>query len=135
MAQLVVAHLNTPPPQPSTSQPKVPAQVDEVIATGMAKDPDQRYATTVELASAAHNAITTPIPRAAVGPAPEPPTHAVEYERFAAPTTRPVTVKDGGMRPPLEFHREPTHTALPTPRRCRSAHCHRGQRAEGYVGR
>ena len=32
-----------------------------MIATGMAKDPDQRYATTVELASAAHDAITTPL--------------------------------------------------------------------------
>jgi serine/threonine kinase PknH len=65
MAQLVEAHLHTPPPQPSTTQPNVSAQFDPVIATGMAKDPDQRYATTVELASAAHDAITTPIPRPA----------------------------------------------------------------------
>ena len=33
-----------------------------MIATGMAKDPDNRYATTVELADAAHDAITTPPP-------------------------------------------------------------------------
>ena len=39
MARLVAAHLNTPPPQPSSTQPKVPAQLDQVIATGMAKDP------------------------------------------------------------------------------------------------
>ena len=63
MAGLVVAHLNTPPPQPSTTEPNVPAQIDPVIATGMAKDPDQRYATTVELANAARDAITVPIPR------------------------------------------------------------------------
>jgi len=62
-AQLINAHLNAPPPRPSTTQPDVPPQVDDVIATGMAKDPDQRYATTVELATAAHNAITTPITR------------------------------------------------------------------------
>ena len=61
MAQLVAAHLNTPPPRPSTTRPDVPAQVDEVIATGMAKDPDQRYATTIELANAARDAITAPI--------------------------------------------------------------------------
>jgi serine/threonine kinase PknH len=60
MARLVAAHLNTPPPRPSIGRPDVPAQVDEVIATGMAKDPDQRYATTVELADAAHDAITAP---------------------------------------------------------------------------
>src|ERR1700758_1801425 len=86
MAALIAAHLNTPPPQPSATQPNVPAQFDPVIATGMAKDPDQRYATTVELASAAHDAITTPIPRTAqnlrTSPAfvttPAPPTPATE---------------------------------------------------------
>jgi hypothetical protein len=39
----------------------VPPTFDPVIATGMAKDPDLRYATTVELANAAHDAITTPL--------------------------------------------------------------------------
>jgi len=34
MAQLVAAHLHTPPPQPSTIHPNVPAQIDPVIATG-----------------------------------------------------------------------------------------------------
>ena len=61
--RLMAAHLSAPPPQPSTARPDVPAPLDEVIATGMAKDPGQRYATTVELASAAHDAITTPISR------------------------------------------------------------------------
>jgi serine/threonine protein kinase len=53
MGSLVAAHLHAPPPQPSTCLPDVPAQLDQAIATGMAKDRDQRYATTVELASAA----------------------------------------------------------------------------------
>ncbi len=56
-AQLIAAHLITPPPRPSSIQPKLSEQFDEVIATGMAKVPDQRYATTVELAAAAHAAI------------------------------------------------------------------------------
>jgi serine/threonine protein kinase len=60
MARLVAAHLNTPPPRPSIARSDVPAQVDEVIATGMAKNPDERYATTVELADAARDAITAP---------------------------------------------------------------------------
>lgn len=61
MGGLIAAHLHTPPPQPSTSQPAIPPQLDQGIATGMAKDRDQRYATTVELARAAHDAITTPM--------------------------------------------------------------------------
>jgi serine/threonine protein kinase len=59
-AHLMYAHVNTPPPRPSTTQPNMPPQLDEVIATGMAKDPYQRYATTVELSDAARNAITVP---------------------------------------------------------------------------
>ncbi|ORX06383.1 hypothetical protein AWC29_09060 [Mycobacterium triplex] len=66
MAQLVAAHLHIPPPQVSVTRPDVPPEVDQVIATGMAKDPDHRYTTTVELADAARDAITMPLaPRGA----------------------------------------------------------------------
>jgi serine/threonine protein kinase, bacterial len=61
MAGLVAAHLNTPPPRPSATQPNVPAQFDPVISTGMAKDPDNRYATTIEFADAAQATIATPV--------------------------------------------------------------------------
>ncbi len=61
--QQMTAHLMDPPPRPSSTDPHVPPQVDDVIATGMAKDPDQRYSTTVELADAARGAITDPLPR------------------------------------------------------------------------
>ncbi len=74
MARLMHAHVSTPPPRPSTTHPDVPPTVDEVIATGMAKDPDQRYATTLELANAARDAVTVPIQRPASSPAPLPPT-------------------------------------------------------------
>jgi serine/threonine protein kinase len=60
-AQLIAAHLNTPPPRPSTTQPDVPPQVDEVITTGMAKDPEQRYQTAKDLARAARTALTMPV--------------------------------------------------------------------------
>src|SRR6202011_4628289 len=86
---LVAAHLHTPPPRPSTSQPNVPAQFDKVIATGVAKDPDQRYATTVELANAARDAITVPIPRPAPSPTADPPTG-----RAPGPVTAPAVARD-----------------------------------------
>ncbi|WP_232667058.1 serine/threonine-protein kinase [Pseudonocardia sp. TRM90224] len=54
---MMYAHVNVPPPQPSRAAGVAPA-FDEVIARGMAKDPDRRYATTGELAEAAHRAAT-----------------------------------------------------------------------------
>jgi serine/threonine protein kinase len=68
LEQQMSAHLWEPPPQPSSTDPNVPATFDPVIATGMAKEPDNRYTTTVELADAAHDAITTPLRRPAPAP-------------------------------------------------------------------
>lgn len=60
---LMYAHANTPPPRPSAVQPNVPTNLDEVVVRGMAKEPDSGYATTVELADAARDAITVPAQR------------------------------------------------------------------------
>lgn len=57
--ELVTAHCMRPPPQPSSSHPNLPSGFDAVIAKGMAKSPDERYGTTVELARAARDAVTT----------------------------------------------------------------------------
>ncbi len=59
--RLLAAHLMEPPPRPSQLRPgKVPAAIDQVIATGMAKNPDERYRSAGELANAALNALTGP---------------------------------------------------------------------------
>ncbi len=76
MAQLVASHLNTPPPRASMKQLGVPRRVDDVIAIGMAKDPNQRYATTVEFAYAARDAITVPINPTRLNPAVQSKAHA-----------------------------------------------------------
>ncbi|WP_083700583.1 serine/threonine-protein kinase [Mycobacterium sp. IS-836] len=57
--QQVAGHLSAPPPRPSDSG--APPGFDAVIATGMAKDPAQRYSTPVEMARAARDAITMPM--------------------------------------------------------------------------
>jgi serine/threonine-protein kinase len=104
MPRLIVAHLSEPPPRPSITGPDVPAQMDEVIATGMAKDPDQRYATTVELADAARDAITVPIHRPAPSPAQlaatEQDRNSVTAEPPASPIPWPAVAYDQRPQPP-----------------------------------
>jgi serine/threonine kinase PknH len=54
---VVAAHLTYPPPQPSVTNPNVPASFDDVIARGMAKEPDDRYGSAGALGRAANRAL------------------------------------------------------------------------------
>lgn len=58
MQHLVSAHLNSEPPQPSRTNPRVSTAFDPVIERGMAKEPDERYGTAGALARAAGRALT-----------------------------------------------------------------------------
>ncbi len=86
IGQVLAAHLNTPPPQPSKTQPNLPSQLDEVVARGMAKEPRQRYATTLELAQAARDAITEPIARPTPDPTPTEPALARGHDTAPDPS-------------------------------------------------
>ncbi|MGW0158110.1 serine/threonine-protein kinase [Mycobacterium sp. NPDC003323] len=98
----ITGHLTLPPPRPSSIQPGVPPRMDDVIATGMAKNPEHRYATTGELAAAARAAVTpvtghdrptaghwpTP-PYAAAPPYPPPVPGPVHPQQWPVPTPQP----------------------------------------------
>jgi serine/threonine protein kinase len=70
LEQQVVGHLTSPPPRPSSLRWEVPVPLDDVIATGMAKDPDARYATAREMSKAARASLAAPNPTRASPPAP-----------------------------------------------------------------
>jgi serine/threonine-protein kinase len=57
LEQIATAHMLHPPPAPSTVRPQIPQAMDRVITTGMAKEPDQRYRSTKDLATAARAAV------------------------------------------------------------------------------
>lgn len=82
----ITSHLTLPPPRPSTMQPGISLQMDQVIATGMAKSPDQRYATTRDLATAARAALTAPVSHSQPAPFTPPPAPS-----WSAPVPYPNT--------------------------------------------
>ncbi|MBL1074962.1 protein kinase [Nocardia sp. 2] len=66
-ARQMHAHLTEDPPRASAAQSTVPQALDEVICRGMAKKPDQRYATAGEFSADARRALFSGT--GAVGPA------------------------------------------------------------------
>lgn len=94
--QQIAGHLTAPPPRPSIARAGVTPQLDAVIATGMAKNPDERYGTTIELARAARTAVTAVIPHP---PSPPAPVRTATWTSPSAPTESartPETVEAPG---------------------------------------
>jgi YVTN family beta-propeller protein len=81
---IIYAHLKDEPPRPCEQRPELPAAVDEVVAQAMAKDPEERYATAGEMATAAEEALGGTIENATTAPRAKPP-------RTTAPRQRPPT--------------------------------------------
>lgn len=96
---LVAAHLTSPPPRPSQQRPGIPVGFDEVIARGMAKEPERRYRSAGELGAAAQRALGTPVPSPSWTPQAAPPTQPWSPPApTAAPTMQrppPVRRKSG----------------------------------------
>ena len=87
--QLMYAHTTAPPPRPSTFMPDLPPELDAVVATALAKDPDQRYSTTRELSTAADSVLVRRITQ--------------RREARSGPTT--------GAQPPRAVFEQATRTA------------------------
>ena len=65
-AAVIYGHMSEPPPHVSAARPELSHALDAVVARGLAKDPDHRYATARELVDAATSALSSP-----AGAAPE----------------------------------------------------------------
>ena len=100
----ITSHLTLPPPRPSTMQPGISPQMDQVIATGMAKKPDQRYATTKDLAVAARAALTAPMPHAQPAPFTPPPPAPPSW---SAPLPYPDTGPSAAPASAATYHQTP----------------------------
>lgn len=98
-AQVIGAHVSSPPPRPSAVSSRIPVSFDEVIARGMAKDPGDRYGSAGALGRAAQHALSAnPTVPAAAGPQPAtqyasaPPSYPPFNAQYAYPATGPTPV-------------------------------------------
>jgi serine/threonine-protein kinase len=73
LEQVAIGHLFIPPPRPSEESRTVPTALDQVIATGLAKQPGDRYPTAVDMAAAARQVITHSSQPNAIRPIPPAP--------------------------------------------------------------
>ena len=97
---LVTAHLMQPVPQVSAARAGIPKGFDAVISRGMAKKPEDRYASAGDLALAAHEALSDPdqdhaaniLRRSQEATLPGPPSDG-------APLTMPATAVAPAQRP------------------------------------
>ena len=99
--QRITAHRTAPPPAPSRLRPGLPAELDAVIARGMAKDPGARYRTAPEFAEAARAALLPMSgPVAQPGPTPVHRSAVPSVASMGPPPATPRPQQDWAPPPP-----------------------------------
>ena len=113
MEQIMTAHLFTPPPQPSLVNRRLSPAFDDVIARGMAKEPDDRYGSCGALGRATQRAVESDT---VVGMTPGP---TVQAPTPITPRTTRDPLRDSAIRRcsdrPMSCHlsRPTAHRRLP----------------------
>ncbi len=113
LEQVAVGHMVTPPPRPS-EHAAIPPAMDQVIATGLAKQPTDRFPTTVEMATAAREAVTGPI-RRPDGPHPTQAAPATPGNPVAPPWSYPAQAPPGHAPYPASAPTQFSAPHLPRP--------------------
>ncbi|WP_067567210.1 serine/threonine-protein kinase [Nocardia acidivorans] len=108
-AAVIGAHLAAPPPSPRALRADLPAELDAVIATALAKSPGDRYPTCTALAEAAARAL----PAAAVTVRLEKPQPVEVSNR--PPEGAPVVDTAASDTPPRRVEPGPERVAAPLP--------------------
>jgi serine/threonine protein kinase len=105
------AHLQEPPPLVTSRNPVLPTAVDAVLATAMAKSPEDRFSTCRQLMGALRSALRDG-PPVTSGPPPIPvPGPSASREPQPVPST-----KEGQGKPPdTKEERRPSHPQRPQP--------------------
>jgi serine/threonine-protein kinase len=121
LEQIATAHMLQPPPKPSAVLPQIPPAMDRVINTGMAKEPEQRYASTKDLATAARAAIggeqdhtVAAHQDRTMAAAPVPPTQQINPPA-ATVAARPAEPTERLHQPPPETFAAATQYRTPMP--------------------
>ncbi|HEY5923721.1 MAG TPA: serine/threonine-protein kinase [Kofleriaceae bacterium] len=103
VGELIVGHMQLPPPVPSSRVPTIPPTVDQLVLRCLAKDPSHRYANASELANAVGALVTQPtldtVPRNASAPTiaayPQPTTLSSVAAQVTSTTGIPGRKKSG----------------------------------------
>jgi serine/threonine protein kinase len=103
------AHMQEPPPRVTERRPELPAGLDQVIATAMAKSKDERFPSCSTFAAAARSAIELGTGRSYAAPAPSAPvTPPGGHVPAPAPSVPPVAsgayTSPGNAHPPQQSY-------------------------------